>query len=63
MNESLYKQLPDQELLALVIKIIDEYMVLSTTSNVRATSEKRDELFKIYEIIKERGLVFEPKIA
>ena len=61
MNESLYKQLSDQELLLLVIKIIDDYMLLSTATNsLRAIEDKRLELFQIYEIIKERGLVFEP---
>lgn len=61
MDQSLYNQLSDQELLILVLKIIDEYMLLSTATNsLRAIEEKRIELFQIYEIIKERGLVFEP---
>jgi hypothetical protein len=60
MNESLYNQLSNQELLSLILKTIDEYILLSTaTSNARAIEEKRIELFKIYEIIKERGIVFE----
>jgi hypothetical protein len=59
MNENLYTHLSDQELLSLVLKIIDEYMLLSTTNNIQAIAEKREELFTIYDIIKERGLVFE----
>lgn len=60
MNESLYTKLSDQELLSLILKIIDEHMLLiRNTSSQRAIEEKRNELLKVYNIIKERGLGFD----
>jgi hypothetical protein len=57
MIEILYKQLPESELLALMLKVIDEYQILTTTTNsIHVIEEKRAELFKIYEIIKEKGI-------
>lgn len=61
INPGLYNQLSDQELLQLILETIDEYMLLTeTTSNLRAIEDKRIELFRIYEIIRQRGLEFQP---
>ena len=57
MAESLYEKLSNQELLILETRIVKEYLALSAAgNNLRAAHDKKVELLKVYEIMKERGM-------
>ena len=55
-NEML-QQLPDHDLLNLVLQTIDQFMMLIHTSDKEGIAMKRDDLFLVCDVLKQREIV------
>lgn len=62
MTENLLTGLSDKDLLELASKTVDEYAsMMVSNENKTAIEQKQAELFLLYKVIQERGLIFEQR--
>jgi hypothetical protein len=61
MELNYLRSLPPQILMNYLLKVTEEYVTAHSTNNPKAIISKRNELFQIYQALKEKGLGEPPK--